>query len=132
MAQIKQIGTNPVLTLPCKNTSGSDLAEGIVVMLDTYVAGQYSVKLTASDVGAMGVTAEAIANGKIGRVIVAGVASCTASATITSAGGTAVVMADSAGKVLPQTAAKYQVGFALQDAVSTDRVAVLLAFAKNA
>jgi hypothetical protein len=132
MAQLNQLGTIPTVTLTCKNTSGSDIAEGIAVILDTYVTGQLSVKLPASDVGAFGVTAEAIPNGKMGRVIVTGVANCTASATITSAGATAYVMTDSAGKVLPQTAGKYQLGIALQDAVSTDRVNVLLCQAKNA
>lgn len=132
MAQNKQVGSAPNLTLVCKNTSGSDIAEGIAVMLDTYVSGQISVKMTASDVGAIGVALEPIANGKFGRVVVGGVVSCVASATITSAGGTAVVMTDAAGKVLPQTAAKYQLGYALQDAVNTDRVDVLIAPAKNA
>lgn len=132
MAQLNALGTIPTLTLPCKNTSGSDIAEGIVVSLATYVAGQISIGLPASDVGPFGVTAEAIANGKVGRVIVSGVANCIASATITSAAGTAYVMCDNAGKVLPQTAGKYQTGIALQDAVSTDRVNVFLCPAKNA
>lgn len=132
MAQINQLGTVPSVTLACKNTSGTDIAEGIVVALATYVAGQISIGLPTNDVGPFGVTAEIIANGKVGRVIVSGVANCIASATITSAAGTAYVMCDSAGKVLAQTAGKYQVGLALQDAVSTDRVNVLLAIAKNA
>lgn len=132
MAQIKQLGVIPTVVLGCKNTTVSDIAEGIAVILDTYVAGQISVKLPASDVGAFGVTQEIIPAGKYGRVIVSGVANCTASATITSAGATAYVMTDAAGKVLPQTAAKYQLGIALQDALNADRVMVLLAQAKNA
>lgn len=130
MTQIKQVGNITVLALNCKNTSGSDMAEGIAVMLDTFVSGQISVKLTSGNtVACLGITQEAIANGKIGRVIAIGVASATASGTITAG---QFVMPDSAGKVLTQTATNAAVGIALQDALTTERLDVLLVPARNA
>lgn len=131
MAQINAIGEMPILVVPCKNTSGSDIASNIGVIADTYVAGQFSVKLPTGSGTAfpLGITMEAIANGKVGRVMFQGIASCVAAGTITAGGP---VMLDSAGKVIAQTTGLYQAGVALQDCVTTDAVNVFLAPAKNA
>lgn len=131
MAQLNALGSFPTLTYTVKNTSGSDIAANIGVIADTYVAGQISVKLPTGSgtTHPFGITMEAIANGKTGRVMGGGIAVCVASGTLTAGGP---VMLDSAGKVLAQTAGLYQTGVCMQDAVATDAVNVLLAFAKNA
>lgn len=133
MAQINQLGGVPGLDLAFKNYTGADIAAGIAVKLDaanppnTNVAG--GVILPTSDVDAFGVTMEILPAGKIGRVRVGGVVVATASATITYGD---VLMADAAGKVLPQTAGKCQIGRALSSAVAGDAVNVHIAVAKNA
>ena len=135
MTQLDRLGNVPVNVLPCKNTSGSDIAAKLAVILDTSNPPDGSgtpmgIKLPASDANAFGITLEAIPNNKIGRVAVIG------SVAVGSASGTVhvgdYVMTDSAGKILAQTAGKYQIGMSLSEAVSTDDIKVLIMPAKNA
>ena len=133
MAQINQVSGAPLLDLTCKNTTGSDIAAGYAVILDTSNPPSSGtapgITLPASDANAFGVTVDAIPNGKTGRVRVAGIAVCTSSATLHVGD---YVETDSAGKVRDLQAGNYQLGICLGEAVSADAVAVLLAQAKNA
>jgi len=135
MAQLNKLGNVPRNLLTVKNTSGADIAAGLAVIPDTTNTPGGSgtpmgVTLPASDVGAFAIAIETLTNTRLGRVAVVGsVAIGTASGTIHVGN---YVMTDSAGKVLVQTAGKYQIGIALSEAVSGDSVSVLIAPAKNA
>jgi hypothetical protein len=133
MAQINQLGGVDVLSLPVKNYGGSDIPDGSCVILDTANPGSSNsprgVTLPASDVKAWGFAIGTIPAGKVGLARVYGVAPGIASGTLHVGD---VVMSDSTGAVLAQTAGKYQVGIAQSEAVSGDRVLVLIERAKNA
>lgn len=127
MANYDQRTRNHLLDLSCFQAVGADIAAALAVKLDAATDG---VTITSSDVGAFGVTVDLIKTGKYGRVAVSGVAVCTAGGTVTKG---APVMTDAAGKVIDQTAGKYQLGIALDGTtVSGDQVRVLLKQAKNA
>lgn len=134
MTQYNQVSGVYVLDLPFKNTSGSDIAAGYAVIADSSNPPSPStpggITLPASDATPLGVTVDAIPNGKIGRVRLNGVAPCVCSAAITYGG---YVMADSAGKVTPQTSTNYAIGVALGETGATGEiVAVLLDRSVNA
>lgn len=134
MAQIDQLGSIATTDLTVKNYSGSDIADKLVVILDTTNLPDGSgtpigVTLPASDVKAFGVAVGTLPTLKMGRIRVAGAAVCVASGTIHMGD---VLMSDSAGKVLAQTAGKYQIGIAMSEAVTTEDVLVFLQRAKNA
>ncbi len=114
--------------------AGAAIAAYLAVKLDTAhtpsATAPPSVVITASDVGPIGFTVNALAaTTGLGLVQLAGLGVGTASATIHVGD---VLMTDSAGKVLPQTAGHYQVGIAQSEAVSGDLVLVQIAIAKNA
>jgi hypothetical protein len=135
MAQINQLGGIAVAggDIPVKNYGGSDIAAGLVVKYDTSNPGGTNlprgVVITSNDTLAMGVTVTVIPAGKTGLVRTLGQAIGTASATIHVG---QVLMSDSAGKVLPQTAAKTQIGIATSEALNGDFVAIDIARAANA
>lgn len=127
MANYDQRTRNHCLDLSCFQAVGVDIAEGRVVKLDAATDG---ITITSSDVGAFGITVDTIKVGKYGRVAVYGVAVAVAGGTVTKG---APVMSDSAGKVVDQTAGKYQIGIALDGTTTSgDQVRVLLTQAKNA
>jgi hypothetical protein len=134
MAQINQLGRVPGIELPVKNYGVSDIAAGLAVIIDTTntPAGSgtpMGVTLPASDAAAFGILVTTAVAGRMANVQLSGVAIGVASATIHVGD---VLMTDSAGKLLPQTAGKFQIGVAMSEAVSTDNVAVLISRAKNA
>lgn len=134
MTQYNQVSGVGVVDLTFKNTSGSDIAAGLVVIADSSNAPSPGtaggITLPADDAKPLGITIDAIANGKTGRVRVLGVAPCTCSAAITYGG---YLMCDSAGKVLAQTSANYAVGVALGTTGATgETVAVLIDRSINA
>jgi hypothetical protein len=133
MTQINQLGGVDVLSLPVKNYGVTDIVDGACVILDTANPGSSNaargVTLPASDVKPYGFAVGTIPAGKPGLVRVYGVGVGIASGTLHVGD---VVMCDSAGAVLAQTAGKYQVGIAQSEAVATDRVQVLIERAKNA
>lgn len=116
------VGANLVVKYDTSNVGGPSLPRGVII--------------TSDDTLCIGVTVDALAvapvagvPGPVGRVRRAGMAVCTASATIHVG---QYLMSDSAGKVLPHTAGKYQIGIADSEAVSGDLVNVWLEIAKNA
>lgn len=133
MALNYQLSPTYLLDVPVHNYGVSDLAEGSAVILDTSNTGgantAVGVKLPASDVNPVGILPTAIPAGKSGVVRVYGVASGIASGTVHVGDP---LMTDSAGKVLAQTAGKFQIGICWSEAVANDRVLVLLDRAKNA
>lgn len=118
-----------------KNYSVTDMAAGIWVSLDTVNTpsntAPVGVVLPTNDTKPFGVTVTAIAAGKIGLVRWMGGGIGTASATIHIGD---VVMCDSNGKLLPQTATHFQVGIAGSEAASTEPVLIYITpgGAKNA
>jgi hypothetical protein len=134
MAQINQLGGIAVNggDIPVKNYGGSDIAAGLVVKYDTTNPGGTNlprgVVITSDDTLAMGITVTVIPAGKMGLVRTLGQGIATASATIHVG---QVLMSDAAGKVLPQTVTKYQIGIAASEALNGDFVAVDIARAKN-
>lgn len=134
MTQYNQVSGAYVLDLPFKNTSGSDIAAGYAVIADSSnppsTGTPGGIVLPSSDAKPLGVTIDAIPNGKIGRVRLNGVAPCICSAAITYG---VSLMVDSAGKVLAQTTGKYAIGVALGTTAGTGEiVAVLLDRSVNA
>lgn len=135
MAQLNQLGgiAIPGGDITVKNYGVSDIAAGLAVKYDTSNPGgsglPRGVILTASDVGAMGVAVTTIPAGKTGVVRTMGQAVATASGTLHVGD---ICMTDSAGKVLAQTAGKYQLGIVASEAVANDAVLVDIARAKNA
>lgn len=134
MTQYNQVGGVGVVDLTFKNATGSDIAAGLAVIADSSnppspgVPGY--ITLPASDEKPLGITVDAIPNGKTGRVRVIGVAVCTCSAAVAFG---AYVETDSAGKVLPQTAANYAIGVALGATAGTgELVSVLIDRSINA
>jgi hypothetical protein len=116
-----------------KNYGVSDIAEGLCVKPDTSNTGSNSapmgVILTADDAKAWAVTMQIIKAGQSGEVQTLGQTWATASGTIHVGDP---LMTDSAGKVLAQTAGKYQIGIAVSEAVSGDPCQFDIARAKNA
>jgi hypothetical protein len=135
MAQINQLAGIAIAggDITVKNYGGTDIAAGLAVKYDTANPGgsgiPRGVVITASDVAAMGVTVTVIPAGKTGLVRTMGQAVATASGTLHVGD---IVMTDSAGKVLAQTAGKYQLGIAASEAITADPVLVDIARAKNA
>lgn len=136
MAQLDQLAgiAIPGGDITVKNYGVSDIAEGLAVILDTTNTPDgggtpIGVTLPASDVKSFGIAVTSIPAGKFGTVRVLGVAIGTASGTIHMGD---FLMTDSAGKVLVAGAGKYTIGQAMSEAVTTDRVAVLIAKAVNA
>jgi len=133
MAQVNQLAATYLLDVPVHNYGGSDLAEGVAVILDTTNTGGANtapgVMLPASSAKSIGFLPSAIPAGKSGVMRVYGIASGIASATVHVGD---VLMVDTAGKVLPQTAGLHQIGIAFSEAVANDRVLVLIERAKNA
>jgi len=135
MAQINQLGGIAVAggDIPVKNYGGSDIADGLAVKYDTSnppgTNTPAGVVITSSDANPIGFALGTIPAGKMGLVRRLGRAVGTASATIHVGD---VLMTDSAGKVLPQTAGKYQIGIAASEAVNADKVAVDISIAKDA
>ena len=114
---------------------GVALATAKVVKLDTANKESGSsvggvIVTTASTDMPLGVSIEAAVSGGTVRIQTAGIAVCTGGAVITAG---AVVMPTAAGKVITQTAAKPQVGIALEDcAADGDLVRIMLCPAFNA
>ena len=133
MAQVNQLGAIHLLDISVHNYGGSDLAEGVAVILDTSNPGTATtmpgVTLPASDAKAFGILPAKIPAGKDGYCRVYGVAVGTATGTLHVGD---YVMTDSAGGVKAQTAGLYTLGMALSEAVNGDRVQVLIDRAKNA
>lgn len=134
MAQINQLGRVPGIELPVKNYGVSAIAEKLAVIIDTTnlpgVSTPMGVTLPASDVGAFGILTCGAAAGGMASVQVSGVARCTAGAAVTIG---AYVMTNSVGKIVAQTAGKYQIGMAMSTTDGADQdVLVLLCQAKNA
>lgn len=134
-----QYAREPVFTgeIAVKNTTGSGtlLAAGTTVKIDTsnLLSGtQYSPGVIAvtDDDAALGVLIENIADGKVGRCAVAGVAQAICSAAITAG---AFVQASSTGKVKTNAGAKKTLGMALTSTgASGDMLLVLISQAANA
>lgn len=134
MAQVYQLGGTSVLEIPVHNYSTTtDLAEGVAVIPDTSNTGgantAMGVVLPASDAKPFGFLTTKIPFGKSGVCRVYGVAVGVASGTLHVGD---IVMTDSAGAVKAQTTGLAQIGIAVSEAVSTDRVLVLIDRAKNA
>lgn len=134
MAQIYQLAATYLLDVPVHNYSTTtDLAEGVAVILDTANPGGVNtavgVTLPASDAKPFGFLTTKIPFGKSGVARVYGVASGVASGTLHVGD---IVMTDSAGAVKAQTTGLAQIGICMSEAVSTDRVLVLIDRAKNA
>lgn len=108
---------------------GIALAANKLVMLDTSNKESGSsvggvIVTTANTSTPLGVSVEAAVSGGVVRIQCYGIAVCTGGAAITAGD---VVMPTAAGKVLTQTAAKPQVGVALEDcAADGDLVRVML------
>lgn len=136
MAQINQLSAIPVSggDLTVKNYGGSDIAVKRVVKFDTVNtpggagSNPIGVVLTSSDVGAIGISLTTIPTLKLGQIRLLGAAVAVASATVHIGDP---LKSDATGKVLPQTAATYQIGFAMSEAANTEDVLVWLAPAKN-
>jgi hypothetical protein len=139
MAQLNQVSgiAVPGGDIVVKNYSGSDIGAGLAVILDATNTpkgsgvGPVGVTLPASDAAFFGITLETIPTLKTGRVRWMGAAVGTASATVHIG---ATVMCDSAGKILTQTAGKFQAGMAGSEALNADPILVFLTpgAAKNA
>lgn len=130
MANFDQKSSIHLLDIDFKNYTGSDIAAGIAVKIDTTAGNVDGVVQTTDDTLSIGITMEVIKAGAFGRVRVYGVAVATAGGTVTVG---KPVMTDSAGKVVDQTAGKYQIGYALDGTTSAnDQIRVLLSIAKNA
>jgi len=135
MAQFNQLGRTPGIELPVKNYGVTAIAEKLAVIRDTAnppgpdgVA--MGVTLPASDAGAFGILTSPIAVGGYANVQLTGVARCVAGAAIALG---QVVMTNSAGKIVPQTAGLYQIGTAMSVATAINEdVLVFLHQAKNA
>lgn len=138
MAIYNQIGSYAVTggDIPFKNATGSDIAAGIAVVMDTTAGRVMHVKPPAaagSVAGSIGITVEAIANGKVGRVRCVGAAVATAHGTINPGEGVQIENASGhEGKVIVCGAATTQLGRALTAAVDGDQVLVLVGVATNA
>lgn len=116
--------------LSVKNTEASaDIAVNTVVKLDasnlvSATQPYPGVVIATTDDVALGVTLEAIPNGKTGRIRPIGVVTCICSAAITAG---AQVQASTVGKVKTLVAAKPQVGQALTTTTTDgDRLLVML------
>lgn len=134
MAQVNQVAGTYLLDIPVHNYSTTtDLAEGVAVIPDTANPGgantAMGVALPASDAKPFGFLVSKIPFGKSGLCRVYGIASAVASGTLHVGD---IVMTDSAGAVKAQTAGLAQIGIAVSEAVSTDRVLVLIERGKNA
>lgn len=135
MAQINQLSRTrvPGGDDTVKNYGVTDIGAYLAVILDTTntpgSGTPKGVTLPASDVGAYAFTITPLVAGKLGQVQTLGIAIGTASATIHIGD---YLMTDSAGKVLPQTAGKYQIGQAQSEALTGENVLVRIATAKNA
>jgi hypothetical protein len=133
MAQVNQLGRVPGIELPFKNYSVAAIAQKLAVIRDTTnlpgAGTPAGITLPASDVAAFGILVTNAAVGGMANVQITGVAIGTAIATIHIGD---VLMTDSAGKLLPQTAGKYQIGTAMSEALTGEDVAVFLHQAKNA
>jgi len=134
-----QLSTAPgLLDFPFMNNTGSDIAAGLAVVVDSTNAlsssntvDGVSVKLPAAD-GALGVgvTMEVIKAGNFGRVRTGGQAAGTASGAITA--GAAVMVESATGKIKASGAGNAQIGIALTTAADGDPVLVQIVPAKNA
>ncbi len=135
MPQINQLASRAILggDITVKNYTGTDIPAFTAVKFDIANPGGTSnsrgVITTTSDANSYGVTLTVIPAGKQGLIRTHGEAVCVASGSI-SLGDT--VMTDATGKVLVQTAGKYQLGIATSVAVANDQVTVDIARAKNA
>ena len=133
MAQVNQLAATYLLDVPVHNYGGSDLAEGSAVILDTSNTGgantAVGVTLPASDAKVIGILPSTIPAGKSGVVRVQGIANAIAGGTLHVGD---VVMGNSAGKVVAQTAGLQQIGYCWSEAVNNDRVLVLIDRSKNA
>lgn len=136
MPQINQLtSVNIGYDLPFKNYGGSDIAEGLAVKYDTgNLPGSGvapGVVITSDDTLVIGVAVSTIPAGKIGMVRMGGRAIGISSAAALTVG--TVLMTDAAGKVLAQTAGKYQIGTCASTVTAAnDRVAIDICRAKNA
>jgi hypothetical protein len=135
MAVFNQLsGINNGMDIPVKNYGGSDIAMGSALKIDTGNVPDTNkaigVVVTTSDVGCIGFAVATIKAGGHGLMRSGGVAVGIAGAAITVG---VPVMAAASGKVVTQTAALCQIGYALSKAdVDTDAIQVLIAPAKNA
>ena len=123
MAQINQLGGISVIDYTVKNTSGSDIGAGLAVKMDgSNLPGAgvpMGVVLTgAADTQFLGVTVEAIPNGKTGRVRIMGVVPAVCSAAI-APGTESRVKVDAAGKFLTATTGLPYAGFAISATSAT-------------
>jgi hypothetical protein len=135
MAQINQLGSIPISggDLTVKNYQGSDIAAKRVVKFDTVNTPDTSkargVLLTSDSTFALGITLVTLVAGRLGQIRLLGAAVAVASATVHIGDW---LMSDSAGKVLPQTAALTAIGRAMSEAANNEDVLVWLCPAKNA
>ncbi len=135
MAVINQLsGIGIGMDIPVKNYTGADIAAGTALKIDTGNVPDTNkaigVVQTTSDVGCVGFALTPLKAGGHGLMRSGGVAIGIAGAAITVG---VPVMSNASGKVVTQTAALAQIGYALSRAdVDTDAIQVLIAPAKNA
>lgn len=130
MATFLQHGGLPVPggDLSLHNYSGTDIASGVAVIMDTAASsfmGVSAIATAASVELTIGITMETIPAGKAGRVRTCGAAVCTAGETILR--GNAVQIDSAAGRegqVKLLVAGKTQLGRALSNAVLGDEILV--------
>lgn len=121
--------------LPVTNFSGSDIAAGIAVKLDTGAGNHLGVlPLTGADAGkAFAVTLDVIKAGRPGRVRRIGSVLMTADGALTAGDKVmASVDAGEEGHAKPLAAAGAEIGVAISTAADNAEVEVWLNFATNA
>lgn len=129
MAQLNQVsGVGIGLDIYFKNYSGSDIAAGLCVAVDTVNLADgggtaFTGVVLSSNTTFVGVTVTSIPTLKTGLVRLAGIAVCTAAATVAPG---AALMPDTAGKVLTKTSTNTTMGRCLGTALVSESVAVLL------
>jgi len=121
--------------VPTINLTGSDIAQGVVVKLDTSnpISGtvfQPGITPAGANDIPFGVTLEKIVNGRTGRVAIAGIAQCVASGAITVGN---FVQCAASGQVSTQGTAHPTLGTALTAAAgANDRILVRISVGFNA